>query len=122
MPVSFTDQLNKYAAKYDGTNVTTVLTAILTTVVEPRYEAAISAIVADREAARKVIEEAGVPPGRQALYFAFAQALSSAKLSHSGSVLALVAQALKARFVAMGADATVIDQLISALIGTVSYY
>lgn len=115
-------QIRKYKTKYDGTNVTNKVTAIKDTVMIPRYEAAISVITPDREVVRQVLEELGVDPGKHGIYYAFGLALSSAKFSHSGAVLAKIAAALKARFVGLGADPAVIDEITKAIIGTAPYY
>jgi len=122
MPVTPIQQLQKYELKYSGTNVTAVLTAIKSTVMEPRYEAAVILITADREIVRRILEENDVPPGRHGIHYALGFAISSAKLSHSGPVLLRTAQALKARFVALGADPVIADKIISALAGVSPYY
>ena len=115
-------QFTKYQLKYSGANVTTVLTAIKSSVMEPRYEAAISQVTDAREVARKILNENGVEPGKWGIHIAFAMALASAKFSFAGPTLAKVAQALKARFVGLGADPTICDKLIEAIVGALVYY
>jgi hypothetical protein len=122
MPSSFTDQLNKYNAKYSGTNVTTALTAIKDTVMIPRFQAATQLIVQDREKVRQILEDNGVAPGLQGIYYAFGFALSSAKFSHSGTTIQIVASALKARFVGMGADPNICNAIAQAITGYTTYY
>jgi len=119
---SYTDQLEKYSAKYSGENVRVALTAIKDTVMDPRYEVAISVITQDREVVRRILTEMNVPVGKHGIHYAFAFALSSAKFSHSGRVLASLAMGLKERFVALGASPEVCDAIIEALIGVTPYY
>jgi hypothetical protein len=122
MPTPLTLQLEKYKLKYDGANVTTVLTAIKDTIMVPRFEAGVTSIVQDRETVRGILNEMGVDAGLQGIHYAFGFAVSSAKFSHSGPVLMRVISALKARFVALGADSDVCDAIAEALTGYTPYY
>ena len=122
MPSSYLDQFNKYKLKYSGANVTTALTAIKDSVMIPRFQVATQLIVQDREKVRQILEENGVLPGLQGIYYAFGFALSSAKFSHTGATLQTVASALKARFAGMGADPAILDSIAAALTGYTPYY
>jgi len=122
MPTSLILQLEKYKAKYSGANVTTVLTGIKDDIMVPRYEAAVTVIVTDRETVRGILNEMGVDPGLHGIHYAFGLAVSSAKFSHSGAVLQRVVSALRARFVALGANPDVCDAIAEALTGYRPYY
>ena len=122
MPRSFVTQNNKYALKYDGENVTAALTAIKSTVMDPRYQAAISVVTQHREAVRRVLEENDVPVGLHGIHYAYGLAIASAMFSHSGPTLARVVTALKQRFVALGAIPTICDTIAEALTGFKPYY
>ena len=122
MPVTLLEQLKKYELKYDGDNVTAVLTAIRDTIMVPRFQVAVQLITQDREKVRLVLTEHGVDPGLHGIHYAFGFAVSSAKFSHSGPVLQKVVAALKARFVALGAIPEVCDAIAAALTGYSPYY
>jgi len=122
MPRSYVIQNNKYALKYDGDNVTAALTAIKATVMDPRYQAAISVVTQHREVARRVLEENDVPVGLHGVHYAYAFTIASAMFSHSGSVLARIVTALKQRFVALGAIPTICDIIAEQLTGFKPYY
>jgi hypothetical protein len=122
MPVAPVLQLNKYKLKYDGANVTTVLTAIKDAVMVPRYQAAVTQITQDRETVRTLLEGMGVDPGLHGIHYAFGFAVSSAKFSHSGAVLQRTVSALRARFLALGGIADVLDAIAEALTGYTPYY
>ncbi len=122
MPRSFVTQFEKYALKYDGENVTAALTAIKSTVMDPRYQAAISVITQYRETVRRILEENNVPPGLHGIHYAYGFAIASAMFSHSGAVLARTATALKQRFIALGADPAICDLIAEALTGYKPYY
>jgi len=122
MPETYMSQFTKYKLKYDGANVTAVLTAIRDTVMIPRFQVATQLIVQDREKVRQILEEMGVDVGLHGIHYAFGFALSSAKFSHSGPTLQRIAAALKARFVALGAIPEVCDAIASAITGYKPYY
>jgi hypothetical protein len=107
----------KYQLKYDPDNVRIALTAVRETVMIPRFQAAVSAITSDREIVRSILATHNVPPGLQGVHYAFGFAVSSAKFSHSGPALATIVQALKYRFVALGALPEVLDDIAEALTG-----
>lgn len=119
---SYTEQITKYPLKYSGANVTAVLTAIKATVMDPRYQAAVSVVTQYRETIRRVLEENGVPPGIHGVHYAFGFAVASAMFSHSGPTLARTIAALKARFVGLGALPDICDKIAEALTGFVPYY
>jgi len=116
------EQLIKYQAKYSGDNVKTVLTAIHDTIMVPRYQAAISAIRADLDAAIRILEDNGVPPGLFAPCIALAERISKEKFSHSGPTLVSVANGWKTLYVAQGCPSSVADKIVSALVGAAAYY
>jgi len=122
MPRSYTEQLGKYSGKYSGTNVTTVLTAIKSTVMDPRYQAAISVVTQYREMIRNILNENGVAPGLHGIHYAFGFAVVAAMWSHSGAALARTVTALKQRFVAEGALPDICDKIAEALTGFKPYY
>jgi hypothetical protein len=117
MPRSPVSQLTKFQAKYDADNMRVALSAVRDSVMIPRFQAAVSAIASDREIVRSIIAAHNVPPGLQGVHYAFGFAVSSAKFSHSGPVLATVVQALKYRFAALGGIPTVLDDIAEALTG-----
>jgi len=116
------DMRTKYELKYDGTNVTNRLTAVKS-IMDARYETAVSAIYNAVEVARNILSEEGVPTGQWAPYIAFAEMVAKAMFSHSGLTLQKEVSGIKSYFVtAYKCDAKVLDRIIEALIGAVPPY
>ncbi len=124
MPIvkTFGPANQKYALKYSGANVTTALTAVKS-LMDARYEAAMSVIYNAQEVARKVLSEAGVPPGLWAPYIAFAEQIASKTFSHSGATLQVILSGLKNQYViAHSCDPTILDRIIGELVGVAPAY
>ncbi len=120
--IKFGGMINKYSAKYSGTNVTTALTAVKT-LMDARYEAATSVIYNAQETARRVLSDKGVPPGLWAPYIAFAEQVAKYQFSHSSMTLQKILSGLKNYFVtAHGCDPAIIDSLIAELTGVTPAY
>jgi hypothetical protein len=116
------DMISKYTIKYDGANVTAVLTAIKA-LMESRYEAASSPIFNAVETARRILSDKGVPPAQWGVYLAFAEQVASYQFSHSGLTLQKVLSGIKSYFVtAHGADPTILDSIIAELTGVTPAY
>jgi len=121
-PRTFADRLNKYSGKYAGANVTTVLTAIKSSM-DARYENAVTVTRQAVETARGILSDLGVPTKDWAKYISFVQAIASLTFSFSGLTLQKEVSSLKAEWVyEKNADPSVLDRLIEAIIGiTVPY-
>jgi len=118
----FGDMLQKYTAKYSGTNVTTALTAVKE-IMDSRFEAAVSPITSVLETVRSILESNGVPAGFHGLYYAFAQELVRLTFSHSDETLNLLISGKKAYYsTALGADTTILDKIVLAVLGSVPPY
>jgi ABC-type Fe3+ transport system substrate-binding protein len=114
--------LNLYTVKYDGANVTAVLTAIKP-IMESRYEAGSSPMYNAVEVARRILSANGVPPAMWGIYLAFAQQIAKYQFSHSGATLQKVLSGIKAFFVtAHGADPAILDSIIAELTGVAPAY
>jgi hypothetical protein len=124
MPIvkRFLEANRKYVAKYSGTNVTAALTAVKT-LMDARYEAAMSVIYNAQEVARKVLSEKGVPPGVWAPYIAFAEQVARFQFSHSGLTLQKILSGLKSQYVsAHNCDPSILDSIILELTGIAPPY
>lgn len=117
------DRLEKYGLKYpDAATMTARITAVKT-LMDLRYEGASSPIVNVVDAVRSILEAEGVPAGMHGVYYAFAQMLQKALFSHSDATLGKVASGLKSYFVtAFGAEESIIDAILLAVLGTVPPY
>lgn len=116
------DMLDKYAVKYSGENVKTVLEAIKT-LMDSKYEASIAVIYDVVERARGVLDAEGVPSIFWGVYLSFAQRLAKRTFSLKTAALQKEASALKAEWVtAHGADPDILDKIINVIIGTVPPY
>jgi len=114
------DRVQKYELKYaDATTMSARITAVKE-IMDLRYEAASSPIVNVVEVVRGIVESEGVPSGLHGMYYAFGEMLAKAMFSHSGATLEKEVLGLKAYFTtAFGADATVLDAIITAVLGYV---
>jgi len=125
MPVvrKIADRLEKYELKYaDAATATARLTAVKT-LMDLRYEAASSPIVNVVDSVRGIIETEGVPSGMHAIYYAFGQILAKLMFSHTGATLNKEIVGLKEMWVtAYGADPTILDKIITAVLGAVPPY
>ncbi len=121
-PRLLNDMFAKYSTKYDGKNVTTVLTA-LKPIMEARYQSGASVIFDVFDRVKTLLSNKGVSPAEYALYLSFAAKLASHTFSHSGNALAKYAAALKAEWVTgYGADPTIIDAIINEVTGLTAPY
>jgi len=119
---SLKDMVVKYEAKYDGTNVTTAITAVKT-IMDTRYEGAQSIIYSIVETVRDILSDTGVPSGQWAPYIAFAEELAKESFSHKGLTLEKIASGLKNQYVTMhNCDPSVLDSIIKAVLGQVPPY
>jgi len=119
---SIKDMLEKYRAKYVPDTVGARFTAVKT-LMDERYEGATSAIYNVVETVRAILTENAVPPALWGMYIAFGEILARYAFSHSGPVLERLASGLKQYWVtAKGADPTILDKIIEAIIGTVPPY
>jgi len=117
------DRLEKYELKYaDATTATARLTAVKT-VMDLRYEAGSSPIVNAVDIVRNIVESEGVPAGLHALYYSFGQLVAKLMFSHTGTTLDKAIAGLKGMWVtAYGADSTILDKIITAILGAVPPY
>jgi len=117
------DRLEKYSVKYpDATTMTSRLTAVQS-LMNLRYEAASSPIANIIDIVRGIIEPAGVPSGLHALYYSFGQKIAKLQFSHTGATLDKEIAGLKNMWVtAYGADPKILDQIITAILGSVPPY
>jgi len=116
------DMHEKYYLKYDGTNVTTTLTAVKS-IMGARYEGAQSVIYNVVETVRGILSDQGVPTGLWATYISFAEILAKLTFSHKGQTLQKEVSGVKNYFVtAYEADPSVLDRIIEAVLGTVPPY
>jgi len=121
-PRSFSIRVESYNIKYDGANVTAVLTAIKPSM-DARYQDGVTVTRMAVETARRILNENGVPTKDWAKYVSFAQAIASLTFSFSGDTLLKEVSAKKAYWVYdKGADPTILDKIIQGVIGvTVPY-
>jgi len=120
---TFQDRVEKYQLKYpDAATQTARLTAVRD-IMLLRFEAG-SAPVADAiDTVRNIVESAGVPSGQHGVYYAFAQKLVKLMFSHSGLTLQYEVAGLKKYFATgLGADPRILDQIITAFLGSVPPY
>jgi len=117
------DRLEKYEVKYpDAATMTARITAVKT-LMDLRYEAASSPISNVVDIVRGIIESEGVPTGLHGLYYAFGQIVAKLMFSHTGPTLNRELVGLKNMWVtAYGADSTVLDKIITAILGAVPPY
>jgi hypothetical protein len=117
------DRLEKYDIKYpDAATMTARITAVKP-IMDLRYQAASSPIVNVVDIVRGIIESEGVPTGLHALYYAFGQILAKLMFSHTGATLNKEIVGLKNMWViAYGADAKILDKIITAVLGAVPPY
>lgn len=124
MPIvkSVSDMLEKYSSKYDGANVTTVITAIKT-LMDSAYQGGATPIFNVVERVRSLLDSLGVPSTMWGLYISFAERLQAKAFSFSGETLAVEASALKQEWVtAHGADGTILDQVANLILGATPPY
>ena len=116
------DMLEKYRAEYVPDTVGTRISEVKS-IMDARYEAAVSPITNVIEEVRKILIESGVPPAKWGMYIAFGEKLASKAFSHSGPTLEMIASGLKAWWVTgKGADPAILDKIIETIIGTVPPY
>lgn len=119
MPIvkSISDMYAKYSVKYDGTNVTTVLTAIKE-LMDHSFQGGATPIFNIVERTRSLLDSLGIPSTLWGIYISFAEVLQKKAFSFSGETLVLEASALKEEWItAHGADSDVLDQIINLIIG-----
>jgi hypothetical protein len=117
------DRLEKYNIKYPDAATQTARITAVKPIMDLRYQAASSPIVNVVDTVRGIIESAGVPSGFHGIYYAFGQILAKLMFSHSGATLNKEVVGLKNMWVtAYGADPAILDQIITAVLGTVPPY
>jgi len=124
MPIvkSLKDMEQKYYTKYDGANVTTRLTAVKS-IMDARYEAAVSTIYNVVETVRDILSSEGVPTGLWATYLSFGQIVAKLTFSHKDLTLQKEIAGVKNYFVtAYNADAAILDKIVTAILGIVPPY
>jgi len=121
-PRSFSIRVTDYEIKYDGANVTTVLTAIKPSM-DARYQDAVTVTRMAVETARRILNDLGIPTKDWAKYISFAQKIAKLTSSFSGDTLLKEVSAVKAYWVYdKKAEPTVLDAIIQGVIGiTVPY-
>jgi len=117
------DRLEKYELKYpDAATMTARITAVKP-IMDLRYEAASSPTANVVDIVRGIVESEGVPSGLHGIYYAFGQILAKLMFSHFGPTLNKEIVGLKQMFVtAYGADAVILDRIITAVLGAVPPY
>jgi Ran GTPase-activating protein (RanGAP) involved in mRNA processing and transport len=68
------------------------------------------------EMAREKLIKLGVPSGRWGVHFAFVEVLKKIAMAYKGIVPENIINALKAEYVAKGADPAVLDELVKIVI------
>jgi len=122
MPKNLMDMNSKYVVKYDGTNVTTKLTAVQP-IMQARYEAAQSAIYNAVETVRSILSDQGIPGTLWAGYLAFGEQIAKLTFSFKGLALAKEVSAKKAKFVtAYNLDPKILDAIAAAITGGLPAY
>jgi len=124
MPIvkSLADMERKYYTKYDGANVTARLTAVKS-IMDARYEGAVSTIYNVVETVRDVLSSEGVPTGQWAMYMSFGQIIAKLTFSHKNLTLQKEIAGVKNYFVtAYKADPAVLDKIVTAILGIVPPY
>jgi len=121
-PRSFSIRLENYEIKYDGANVTTVLTAIKPSM-DARYEDSVTVTRMAVETARRILNERGVPTKDWAKYLSFAQKVAKLTFSFSGDTLLKEVSAVKAYWIYdKKAEPELLDAIIEAIIGVTPAY
>ena len=117
------DRIEKYDLKYpDAATMTARLTAVKP-LMDARYEAASSPIVNVIDVVRHILEDTGVPSGLHGLYYAFGEIIAKLMFSHSGATLNKEIVGLKSFWVtAYKADPTILDKIVTALLGAAPPY
>lgn len=116
------DMYEKYNLKYDGANVTTVLTAIKA-LMDANFQAGATPIFNVVERVRALLDSEGIPATLWGVYISFAERLQSKAFSFSGNTLAKEAAALKQEWVtAHGADPNIIDKIVNLVLGVAPPY
>lgn len=111
------DRVEKFSAKMVA-DVVRARFEQVQAIASARVAEGMGPVVTIRELTRKVIEEAGVPDGDHAIYYAFAFKAASKAFSHSGPTLQKELEGLKAYFVtAHGADPAILDRIIRLILG-----
>jgi len=70
---------------------------------------------------REILDDAGIVGNFRVPYLNFARALYRAKGHNSGIALRKIATAEKAKFVELGLDPTILDQIVNVVIGAAAY-
>jgi hypothetical protein len=68
------------------------------------------------EMAREKLIKLGVPSGKWGVHFAFVEALKRIAMAYKGTVPTSIINAVKAEYVAKGADPAVLDELVKIVI------
>jgi len=82
----------------------------------------LQAIIVEKETAiRSILDDNGVVGVMRVPYLNFGRALIRAMGHQGGLALRKLAEAEKAKFVAMGLDSTILDKIIDAVVGATGY-
>ena len=119
---SFGQAVNKYALKYNGTNVTNRLTA-LGTLVEENYETGISNTYSAVEIVKNLLANLGVPPGIWGMYIAFGEEVAKYSVKYGGATLQIRISALEQFFEnSFDANPSILTQIAQAIVGIAPPY
>jgi len=113
-------RVEKYSKVVIPANVSAKFTAYLSDMVTLQQEQQ-SLIVAMETAVRTILDNNGIIGNFRIAYLNFARALFRAKGSQSDVALFKYADAEKAKWVALGLDADILDKIIASVIGTPTY-
>lgn len=118
---SISDMVDKYTVKYSGDNFKATLAKVLD-VMDARYQAGTTPIYEKVEEARALLDSLGVPTGKWGLYIAFVESAVKRMFSYNGATFEKELAGLKAYFISLGAEETVLNKLINLLIGRTPSY
>jgi len=121
-PRSFSIRVDNYEIKYDGANVTTVLTAIKPSM-DARYQDTVTVVRNAIETTRRILNEEGLPTKEWAKYLSFAARIAKLTFSFSGNTLLKEIAGEKALWIyEKKADPAILDKIIESIVGvTVPY-
>jgi len=121
-PRTFGIRVQDYEIKYDGANVTTVLTAIKPSM-DARYQDGVTIVRNAIENTRRLLNDLGVPTKDWAKYLSFASRIAKLTFSFSGATLLKEIAGEKADWVyEKKADPSILDQIVELIVGvTVPY-
>jgi hypothetical protein len=119
---TLSEQITKYALKYNADNVKAVLTAIHDTIMVPRYQGAIVAVRANIDRVKAILAERGLPIGVYGVCVALGEVITKLLFKHTGASLIAAVNGVKQRFIALGCPADVAEAIVSALVPITTYY